>query len=183
MSVLNIEDSVLFIIDIQEKLLNASYNKEIIKNKSEILAKTANILKIPCIITEQYPKGLGLTINNISDNLINNKATYYEKTEFNALANPDIKNHIKILEKKQIILAGIETHICVRQTAKALIENGFDVSLIKDACGSRAEAEHIAGLNLIEKEGAFIKTTEIALFELLKSAKHPNFKEIQALIK
>ena len=85
--------------------------------------------------------------------------------------------------RNQIMLAGIETHICVRQTANALSEKGFDVSIIKDCCASRAESEHLAGLDIMKQEGCLIKTTEMVLFELLQSAKHPNFKDIQALIK
>jgi nicotinamidase-related amidase len=180
MTVLNVEDSLLFIIDIQEKLLNAAFNNEVLKSKSEILAKVSRILNIPCVITEQYPKGLGSTIPAIVENT---KAYNFEKLSFNALENPEILNYLKNLGRKQIILIGIETHICVRQTAKALLKEGFDVSIIKDCCGSRAESEHIAGLEIMKQEGCFIKTTEMALFELLKTAKHPNFKEIQALIK
>ena len=92
-------------------------------------------------------------------------------------------NYLRQSGKRQVILAGIETHICVRQTAEALIHEGFDISVIKDCCGSRAETEHLAGLDIMKQEGCFIKTTEMVLFELLKAAKHPKFKEVQALIK
>ena len=180
MTILNTENSLILIIDIQEKLLNVAFNKDILKNRAEILAKTANLLKIPCIITEQYPKGLGNTITQITENVSGYK---FEKLSFNALGNEEIFNCIKNLNKQQIILVGIETHICVRQTAEALIKVGYDVSVLKDCCGSRFESEHIAGLALMKQEGCFIKTTEITLFELLKSARHPNFKEIQSFIK
>ena len=182
MSILNIENSVLLIIDIQEKLINAVFNKEQVFAKSEILAKTSSILDIPVIITEQYPKGLGNTIDSIKTS-VNKNCTYYEKTNFNALTDDNLLEKLNNLGKKQVLVMGIETHICVYQTVSALIENGFDVTIIKDACGSRSEIEHDAGCHLMEKMNADIKTTEIVLFELLKSAKHPNFKDIQNLIK
>ena len=182
MTILNTEDSLLVIIDIQEKLLNAAYNRTEIQNKAGILAKTAKILDIPCLITEQYPKGLGNTISEILNNVSQNM-TGFEKIQFNALNEQGILSAIEKSNRKQIILAGIETHICVRQTAFALVQKGFDVTVVKDCCGSRSEIEHLAGLDIMKQEGCFIKTTEMVLFELLKSAKHPNFKEIQSMIK
>lgn len=182
MSVLDIENSILLIIDIQEKLVNAVFNKDNLIKKSEILTKACNILDIPCIVTEQYPKGLGKTIECIINN-VNGNSQHFEKISFNALENSELSDILNNLRRKQIILAGIETHICVRQTANALLNKGFDVTLVKDCCGSRFETEHIAGIDIMKQEGCFIKTTEMILFELLKTAKHPNFKEIQMLIK
>lgn len=181
MSVLNTDSSIFFIVDIQEKLLNAAYNKNIIERNAAVMAKAVSILNIPIIITEQYPKGLGETVSNIKSNL--NDAHFFEKVDFNALNDKNIANLIQSTGRNQIILAGIETHICVQQTAEALINQGIEVSVLKDLCSSRKEEEHLAGLDLMKQNGAFIKTTETALFELLKSAKHPNFKEVQALIK
>lgn len=183
MTILNQENSIVLIIDIQEKLLNAVFNKEGVEKKSEILAKTASVLDLPVYITEQYPKGLGSTVHTILDNLNKDRITVYEKTAFNALFDLDLLSSLKKSGRTQIILMGIETHICVHQTAAALIENGFEVHLIKDASGSRFENEYNAGILRMQENGVNISTTEIALFELIKTAKHPNFKEIQALIK
>lgn len=180
MTILNSNDSMVFIIDIQEKLLNAVFNKDMLARKAEIIAKIANVLNLPVIITEQYPKGLGDTVANIK-NIVN--ATIYEKDTFSALDNTDVFDAIKNAGRKQIALLGIETHICVSQTANALVEAGYDVNIISDACGSRVLFEHAAGLDRMKSNGANIITTEIALFEWLKSSKHPNFKEIQTLIK
>ncbi len=182
MTILNTNDSLILIIDIQEKLLNAVFNKVSLQKKAEILAGTAKILGIQTIVTEQYPKGLGSTIESLK-NTLSEDVLYFEKTSFSALENQDILNAIKASGKKQIIIFGIETHICVSQTTNALIQEGFDVSVIRDACGSRSELEYVAGLDRMKENGAHILTTEIALFEWLKSAKHPNFKEVQALIK
>lgn len=183
MTILNQEDSIVLIIDIQEKLLNAVFNKAVVEKKSEIISKTASILDLPVYVTEQYPKGLGSTVNTIAENLNKDRTEIYEKTSFNALFDLNLLSSLKKTGRNQIILMGIETHICVHQTAAALIENGFEVHLIKDACGSRSENEYRAGISRMEENGVHISTTEIALFELLKTAKHPNFKEVQALIK
>lgn len=176
--ILNQEDSLFFIIDVQEKLLNAVFNKDIVEHKTNILAKAAEVLELPLFITEQYPQGLGKTIGNITP-----KAKVFEKTTFNALADEKLLNEIKSTEKKQIIIWGIETHICVHQTVAAFIEAGFDVTVVADTCGSRSEKEYLFALDCMKKNGANIKTTEMVLFELLKSAKHPSFKAIQSLIK
>lgn len=182
MTTLNENDCLILIIDIQDKLLNSVYNKETLKNKSIIIAKAASMLNIPVIVTEQYPKGLGSTINELK-NALSNYTNYYEKTSFSALDNSEIMSSIKKANKKQIIIFGIETHICVSQTAIALADKGYDVTLIKDASGSRAETEHNSGIDRMKEFGIHIITTEIALFEWLKSAKHEKFKDVQALIK
>ena len=179
---LNLEDSLVLIIDVQDKLLNAVFNKEQVEKKSAIVAEAAKILGIPVVVTEQYPKGLGNTIPAVKDALAEDTEVF-EKTAFSALNNEEILEAIKKHNKKQILIFGIETHICVSQTTAALGELGYEVSVIKDACGSRAEEEYLAGLERMKDNGAYIITTEIALFEWLKGAKHPNFKAVQALIK
>ncbi|MCQ2754151.1 MAG: isochorismatase family protein [bacterium] len=176
------DKNILLMIDIQEKLVNAVFNNECLTKKAEILSKASKILNIPVVITEQYPKGLGKTISEISNNIdLNSKI--FEKSCFNALNEQDLYEYFKSLNTKNIILCGIETHICVYQTAKALIECGYSVTIVKDACGSRKEDEFLSALDNLRDIGCEIKTTEMVLFELLQSAKHPYFKEIQALIK
>ena len=178
MAILNEKSSQLLIIDIQDKLLNASFNKESVEKKSVIMAKSADILGIPITVTEQYPKGLGSTIQELKD-AAGLRAAYFEKTSFSALENPSVASVIDKSMRKQIIIFGIETHICVNQTVSALISKGYDVSVISDACGSRKECEHKAGLERMKENGAHILTAEIAIFEWLKSARHINFKEVQ----
>ena len=182
MSILNQDECVLLIIDIQEKLLNAVFNKEELEKNALIMTNAANILDIPTLLTEQYPKGLGETLKSIK-NVLNNNTKFYEKITFSALDLDILKSDLKQLGRKQVVVFGIETHICVNQTINALIDEGYDVTVIEDASGSRTEKQHIAGLNRIKENGAKSVTAEIALFEWLKTAKHPKFKEIQALIK
>lgn len=182
---LNIENCALVIIDIQERLVLASkYGQEVSVNMTK-LAKAANILNIPTIVTEQYPTGLGNTTIELKNSLpLNTFIT--EKSSFSAMLESSFAQKINTLKqagKTQIVLGGIETHICVLQTACDLIKEGFEVYIIKDACASRNKKEYKTGLELLKQYGAKISCVEIALFEWLKTSKHPNFKEIQALIK
>jgi len=181
--ILQPENSVLLIIDIQEKLLNAAFNSLSIKKNIDILTKTADALNIPVFITEQYPKGLGETISIIKNNLQSTNKIICEKNDFNAFFDKNIYTKFNSLNKKQIIICGIETHICVHQSAAELLKNGFQVAVLTDASGSRAESEHVCGLENIKENGGCIKTTEMVVFELLKTSKHPKFKEIQSLVK
>lgn len=176
---INEQNSLFLFIDVQEKLVGMLAKDKAAK-KASILAQAAKILNIDCVLTEQYPKGLGSTIEPVKFQLPDN-AKFFEKTAFNALADEEVANAIK--GKENIFLFGIETHICVLQTAMALSEKGYNVYIVKDACASRDSDEFKAGINFMEKAGAKIVTTEITLFELLKSSKHPMFKQVQLLIK
>ena len=118
----------------------------------------------------------------VKDAIIDN-ASFFTKSTFNALEVEGLANLLKTLNRKNIVVLGIETHICVYQTAIALLSNGYNVNILLDACGSRAEKEFESALSILKLKGAEIKTTEMVLFEFLKNAKHPKFKEIQALIK
>ncbi len=173
------ENSAFLFIDIQEKLVGMLTKNKCAK-KAEILARTAKILGIKTVLTEQYPNGLGSTIPDVKYSVSDNAKTF-EKTAFNALLTEGLIDELN--GYKNIFIFGIETHICVYQTAIALLEKGFNVFVVKDACASRETDEFKAGINLMEKEGAKILTTEMVVFEMLKSSKHPNFKEVQALIK
>lgn len=175
MNIIDAEKVQFLIIDVQDKLVKMLDDEEVSKNCVK-LAKTFGILKLPVIITEQYPKGLGSTIEEIKENLPN--AEYIEKTSFSAYE--EIKH---LLTKKQVVLFGIETHICVLQTAFDLLKNGYEVFIVQCACGSRTKENKDAALRRLIHGGAEIVTVETVIFELLRTSKHPNFKEIQAIIK
>lgn len=174
---LEANNSLVLMIDVQERLVGA-LEKNVIVEKSQKIIDGANILGIPVLATEQYPKGLGHTVVTLADN-----TEVVEKTYFNALLEDGMLDKIKSYGKKQIILLGIETHICVYQTACALIEAGFEVYIIKDACASRNKYEFKQGIEAMRDNGAKISCAEMTLFEWLKGAKNPKFKEVQALIK
>lgn len=178
---LDADNSLVLMIDFQEKLIKASSAQQEAENARKMI-NSANILDIPVIVSEQYPKGLGKTADFIMESLPQN-VKFIEKTAFSILNEENALNIVKSYNKKQIILFGIETHICVLQTALDLIKNGFEVYLIKNACKSRKEYEYSAGIDVMRYNGVNIITLEIALFDLLKTSKHDKFKEIQALIK
>jgi len=177
MSLLNQDGTIVVIIDIQEKLVNAVYDKNVASVASK-LVQAAKILEIPVLITEQYPKGLGETVTKIKEKA---EAIYFEKNSFSAFN--DIKEALGKSGKKQVIVCGIEAHICVHQTVNDLIEAGFEVHVLKDGVASRKEFELTQGINRMEKNCATITCLEIALFELLKGSSHSCFKAIQNLIK
>lgn len=182
---LNTQTCALIIIDIQDKLVKAADRGEETAVNAEKLAKAAKILNLSTVITEQYPKGLGSTAAGIKENLQEN-TFIAEKTAFSALLEDNIFEKIQEMKSagvKQIIICGIETHICVLQTVQALRKEGFEVYVVRNASSSRSIDEHNAGLELMKQHGAYITTVEIVLFELLKTAKHPDFKAVQALIK
>lgn len=182
---LNVEDSVLVVIDIQDRLVLASkYGVDVAEVMAKA-AKAASLLDIPTIVTEQYPKGLGHTVPQVQESISEN-AFVTEKAAFSAMLEPEFSQKIKELKelgKKQIVIGGIETHICVLQTAHDLMKEGFEVYVLKDACASRNKAEYKTGLELLKQYDAKISCLEITLFEWLKTSKNSKFKEVQALIK
>ncbi len=178
---LNAENSLFFLIDIQDRLVGMLKNREEIAKNNSILAKAAKILGVPVIASEQYPNGLGSTILEVREYL--NTENVLEKTSFSALATDTIKAKLESLNRKKVVLTGIETHICVYQTARALLDAGYEVYVVKNACSSRSSKDYRTALELMRDYGAKLTCVETVLFELLGSSKHPNFKEIQALIK
>lgn len=179
--ILNKEDSLLLIIDVQEKLVNA-LDKDIVVKRVTTLANAAKILEIPIVATQQYSKGLGLTVEQVKQAFIKTTAII-EKISFSALQEPGFLEVLKTYGKSQIIICGIETHVCVHQTVADLLEEGFEVYVAKDACASRRKYEFKQGIERMQENGAKISCVEIILFEWLKTAKNPCFKEVQALIK
>ncbi len=181
MNMLDRKECLLLIIDVQEKLVKA-LDKDVVVRKTATLAKAAKIMEIPAIVTQQYSKGLGLTVDAVKNNLAPS-AEFFEKTAFSALKENGFIQKLKSYGKKQIVICGIETHVCVHQTAADLIAEGFDVYVAKDACASRNKYEFKQGIERMQENGAKISCVEIILFEWLRTAKTPNFKEIQSLIK
>jgi len=180
-NLLDKNDSLLLIIDVQERLVNA-LDKKVVESKTETLVKAAKILEIPIIATQQYPKGLGLIVESVKQHF-SSDTPIIDKTSFSAVKEEGFMEVLKSFNKKQIVICGIETHVCVHQTVADLIENGFEVCVVKDACASRNKYEFKQGIECMQKNGAKISCLEIVLFEWLRDAKNPNFREIQGLIK
>lgn len=175
------DDCILILIDIQERLVEMLNKQEPIKKVCSTLVKASKALEIPIILTEQYPKGLGITVPEINSEV--DLTAIVEKTSFSAMQTEEFIKLLKNTNRKTVILGGIETHICVYQTAFELIQAGYNVAVIKDACASRTKEGFKIGIERMKSEGAKIYNVETMLFELLRSSKHPKFKEIQTLIK
>ncbi len=178
---LNKDNSVLVIIDIQDRLV-AALSEDTIVKKSAILAEAARILGVPVVVTEQYPQGLGPTVSALKEKF-SSETPIVEKTAFSALQEPSFKSVLESTGRKRVIICGIETHVCVHQSAADLLDAGYEVYVAKDACASRNKYEFKMGIERMQSNGAKISCVEIILFEWLRGAKAPNFKEIQALIK
>lgn len=174
-------DCAFVIIDIQERLAAVMKQKEPVINNSLHLVEISKLLGIPIVVTEQYPKGLGQTIEEIRKAL----PVYQplEKLTFSCCEEPAFLNEIKKLSKKTLILAGMETHVCVLQTCTGLLKEGFHVHLVKDAVCSRAKENWKTGIEFMRDAGAVITCTETVLFQLLKIAGTEEFKAISKRIK
>lgn len=175
------EQCMAVIIDNQVKLLPAISDSETLLQNTGILIQGLKILDIPMIITQQYTKGLGM-----SDPFIFSYAqtdSFFEKRSFSCMGDFQIRQQIEHSGYKQIILCGIETHICVLQTALDLLREGYEVILVEDCVSSRKLSDKNCAIRRIEKAGAIITTYESLLFELMETSLYPRFKEISQLIK
>ncbi len=175
---LNKDDTILVVIDVQEKLMKAMSQSEKVYKNTNLLLTAAKTMNIPVIITEQYPHGLGSTVDEIKDNLPEHK--YIEKVKFSAFEGLQ-----EFLDgsRKTVLITGSETHICVYQTTRDLVKAGYNVHVVKDAVCSRFKENHQSGLQLMNDLGAVITNTETILFDLLKEAGGPAFKVISPLLK
>jgi len=168
------------IIDIQEKLTPAMKNGQNVINNTGILVSVANSLDIPIIVTEQYPKGLGNTVEAISEKL--DGVPVYAKMKFTACTD-QVNNALNKISRKKIIVTGMETHVCVFQTVRDLLSMGYDVFVAADCVCSRAEDNNKNGLSLMSEMGAVVTNTETIFFDLMKEAGTPLYKELSKLIK
>lgn len=178
--ILNKEESLFICIDLQEKLITAMHDEKTLVKNSNILLKTAEIYDIPVLVTEQYPKGLGNTDSKIE---LPKNHKIFSKEHFSAFGVEDFVNEFNSLNKKNIIIFGLETHVCVYYTVFHLIKNGYDVFVIADACASRTNESKKIALKQMRKLGANIITTEMALFSHIENSKVPNFKDLSKLVK
>ena len=179
----DVNTSCLMIVDIQEKLTAVMPEKVInrLKSNVDILLTAANQLNVTIIATMQYPKGLGCIENFVKDKL-NGTSKCFEKTSFSGLEAEGLLEHLDKLNKKQIILVGLEAHICVLQTALEFIEKGYDVFVVSDANASSKLTSYETTLTRLEQTNVWLLNTESVLFEWLRDASHPDFKALSKLI-
>jgi len=176
--------SRLFIIDVQERLaasMDARVLDGLVRNTS-ILIEAANALDIPILRSEQYPKGLGPTLSAIRDKLPDGQSAR-EKTCFSACAADGMAEVLNNGGREQLVLTGMETHICVLQTALELHQRGMQVFVVQDAVCARRKANHKNALARLRQAGVIVSNTESVLFEWLSDASHPQFKTLSKLIR
>lgn len=178
---IKLEESIAMIVDYQEKLMPSIHNHE------QVIAKIAQLLTglktvgCPVIFTQQYTKGLGMTVPELVET--QEEFHYLEKVTYSCLDTEEIKEELRKQNKKTVILAGVEAHICVMQTARDLIDQGYQVCIVTDCISSRTEENRQVGIERMKQEGAYVTSVESVLFELLVKAGTPEFKTISKLIK
>jgi nicotinamidase-related amidase len=169
--------AALLVVDIQEAFRDVIPDAAKIVARAKILARAATLLEMPIIVTEQYPKGLGSTVPELSDSLAG--AVVFEKTTFSAAR----AEGFSLAGRDQVIVCGTETHICVAQSVLDLLAADAEVWLACDALGSRSTDDRALAIDRLSLAGAVPSSVESICFELMKDAKNPHFKEIQGLIK
>ena len=170
------EECALLVIDIQEKLLPPIFNKDALVRNAQLLIRLANILELPTLVSTQYTRGLGPTVPEIASLL--SLPHPIDKLEFSCFSNDQFCGSMKSLpgNRNTLLLCGMETHICVMQTALGALNRGFLVHVASDAVGSRTESNWSVGLKRMEAAGALISSTETIIYELLRASGTPAFK-------
>ena len=181
MALLSVEDSVLMVIDMQGNLYESMQDKQFLLENVQKLIGGMQVFGIPVIITEQIPEKLGPTIDPVAALLPD--ARRIPKSDFSCCGDEKIMKILKAAERQQVLLCGIETHVCVYQTAVDLLGFGYDVHLVADAVSSRTILNREIGIEKMRDEGARLASTEMVLFELIRSADDPKFREIFKIVK
>jgi len=180
---LNVQDSLLVIMDIQQRLIAAmpAGVRDRVVEQVKILITGAKALSVPILVTEQYPTGLGSTEIELTKQL-DDSTVVIEKTVFSCAKSDPFCQQISKQGRKQIILTGMETHICILQTALDYQAQGFQVFVVEDAVSSRSKSNQYNALQRLRHAGVIITTVESVIFEWLVDAKHPQFKALAKLI-
>jgi len=171
----------LVIIDIQERFRDMIYGQDSVLNNSRRMIKAFRELDLPVIVTEHYSRGLGVTMPEIRDLTVGIEPV--EKLSFSCDGNPGFRKALDTLNRDQVILCGIEAHVCVYQTARDLMDRGKQVAIAADAVSARHADSREIGIQHMRRIGVQVMNTEMILFELLREAKTPDFKAIQPILK
>lgn len=174
-------DVVFVLVDIQCALADVMERRDAVVGAAGLLARAAVPLGIPVLITRQYPRGLGDTVAEIAEAV--GEHTPIDKLTFSCLAEPVFRERIESLGRRQVVLAGMETHICITQTALALLEDGYEVSVAADAVCSRRSGDHEVALARLRSAGAQVTVVESAIYEALERAGTPEFRAVLELVK
>ena len=178
---LTIDNTALLVIDMQGKLAEVMHDKETLFANVQRMVQGAKTLNVPILVTEQVPEKLGATRPEIGQYL--EGVEPISKSSFSCCGDEGFMTQITALNRQQILIVGIETHVCVYQTAVDLLNQDYEVQLVTDAVSSRTPENRQIGLNRIQDAGAALTSTEMVLFELLRVAEGPQFKEISKIVK
>jgi nicotinamidase-related amidase len=180
---LEAEQCALIVVDMQEKLLPPIWEKERLVRNVQLLIRMAGILKIPALVTTQYAKGLGNTVPSIADLL--QESPPIDKTMFSCFGSDAFCSMLKRLpgQRTTVLLCGMEAHICVMQTALGALREGYLVHVASDAASSRTELNWRIGLDRMRAAGAILSSTEMMIYELLRSSGAPAFRELLPFLK
>mmetsp|Transcript_26494 Transcript_26494/g.57810 ORF Transcript_26494/g.57810 Transcript_26494/m.57810 type:complete len:204 (+) Transcript_26494:116-727(+) len=174
--------SALFVCDVQERFRPVIHHFPSVIDTARRMIRGANTLGLPVVITEQYPKALGNTCVELVEALPPSHRVI-QKTLF-SMVTPEVEEELgKMPDVKQVLLLGIEAHVCVLQTTLDLLERGYEVHLLVDGVSSQRAHDRAVGLQRVAQAGAFLSTSEMVLFQLMRDAKHKEFKAISALVK
>jgi len=174
------QQAALLLIDLQEKLLPGIASSDVILWNAGRLLRAARLFDVPIDLTEQYPQGLGPTVPSL---LQEPSPTRHEKRAFSAAACGDLLADWAAAGIRQVVIAGIESHVCVLQSCLDLLSEGFDVLVVVDAIGARCPLDHETAVRRMRDEGATLLTTESVLFEWCESSADPQFKSLSALVR
>lgn len=178
---LTTDKTVCLIVDVQGNLAHAMHEKEALFDNLKKLIQGMQILGVPMLITEQYPRGLGATLPDIAN--LAPHANYVSKVAFSCCGEDLFMQALNALGRKQVVMAGIEAHVCVYQTAVDLVEQGYQVEVVADAVSSRTPSNREIGLAKMRDRGAGIASVEMVLYELMKVAGGDQFKEMLKVVK
>ena len=175
----------LLIVDVQARLA-AAMKKETLDRlvaNTCILIEAARLLGIPVIVSEQYPKGLGATVEPIAERLRSMRINPIDKMTFDASAEPRISRLLVELSPRSVVVTGMESHVCVFQTVREILRRGIEVNVVTDAVASRTDENRLRGLALCERAGAFATPTETVVFDWLERAGTDEFKLLSKLLR
>ncbi|TDR20406.1 hydrolase [Marinicella litoralis] len=175
------DKTALMVIDVQGRLAQMMHRKKFLIEQIQIMIHAAKLLDLPIFWLEQYPQGLGETVDEIKQLMQDIKP--YEKISFSSCGQQQLLTDLRSSGRSQLIVTGIESHVCVYQTVLDLLDGQFQVAVNQDAVSSRTKANKNLGMARMQQAGATITSTEMVLFELMRTAEHPSFKQISKLLK
>lgn len=175
------DQAAVVVIDVQGRLAQLMHRKKQLFRHLQIMLQAADVLQLPVFWLEQYPKGLGPTVSEISDLMADNNPL--EKLSFSGCGEPQLLSDLRASGRQQLIVTGIEAHVCVYQTVLDLLAENYQVAVNQDAVSSRKKSNKKLGLQRMQLAGALLTSTEMVLFEMMRTASHPHFRQISALLK